>query len=88
MKRTEKSKANSRQKSKANSRQKSKANGRQDKSGANSRQEKSVANSWQSKPKECEGDKAKFDEKHTTEESSSQPVPKHPRTDADVWVGQ
>ena len=38
MKRTEKSKANSRQKSKANSRQKSKANGRQDKSRANSKQ--------------------------------------------------
>ena len=37
MKRTEKSKASSRQKSKANRRQKSRANGRQEKSIANSR---------------------------------------------------
>ena len=83
MKRTEKSIANSRQRSMANSRQKSIANSRQ-KSMANSRQDKSRANTWQSKPKDCDRDKAKYDEKHTTEESSSQPVPKHPRTDADV----
>ena len=66
MKRTEKSKANSRQKSKANGRQKSKDNGRQD------------------KPKDYDRDKAKNEDKHSTEESCSQPVPKHPRTDADV----
>ena len=70
MKRTEKSKANSRQKSKTNSRQKSIANGRQ------------------SKPKDHERDKAKYVEKHSTEESCSQPVPKHPRTDEDVQQEQ
>ena len=70
MKRTEKSKANSRQKSKANKRQKSKANSRQ------------------SKPKDCDRDKAKYEEKPSTEESCSQPVPKHPRTDADVQQEQ
>ena len=32
--------------------------------------------------------KAKNDEKHFTEESCSQPVPKHPRTDADVQQWQ
>ena len=37
-----------------------------------SRQEKSIANNRQSKPKDCDRDKAKYDEKHTTEESSSQ----------------
>ena len=72
MKRTEKSKANSRQKSKANSRQ----------------DKKSKANSRQSEPKDCDRDKAKYEEKHLTEESCSQPVPKHPRTDADVQQGQ
>ena len=61
MKRTEKSKANSRQKSKANSRQKSTANVRQ------------------SKPKDNDRDKAKYEEEHSTEESYSQPVPKHPK---------
>ena len=81
MKRTEKSKANSRQKSKANS--------RQEKSMANSRQEKSMAKSRQEgKPKDCDRDKAKYEEKHSTEESCSQPVPKHLRTDADVQQGQ
>ena len=63
MRRTEKSKANSRQKSKANNRQKSNANGRHDKSRANCRQ---------SKPKDCDRDKAKYEEKHSTEESCSQ----------------
>ena len=29
-----------------------------------------------------------YDAKHTTEESCSQPVPKHPRTDADFQQGQ
>ena len=29
-----------------------------------------------------------YDAKHITEESCSQPVPKHPRTDADVQQGQ
>ena len=87
MKRTEKSKANSRQKSKANSRQKSKANRRQ-KSKANGKQDKSIANGKQSEPKDCDREKAKFEEKHITGESCSQPVPKHPRTDADVQQGQ
>ena len=63
------------EKSKANNRQKSKANGRQD---------KSIASSSQSKPKDCDRDKVKYDAKHITVESCSQPVPKHPRTDADV----
>ena len=71
-KRTEKSKANSRQKSKANSKQKSTAN---------CRQEKRIANSGQSKPKDCDRDKAKCEEKHSAKESSSQPVP-------DVQQGQ
>ena len=127
MKRTEKSKANSRQKNKANSRkEKSKANSRQEKSKANSRQareeqshqqareeqsqqqareeqsqqqareeqsqqqaeEQSMANSRQGKPKDHDRDKAKYEEKHSTEESCSQPVPKHLRTDADVQQGQ
>ena len=78
MKRTEKSKPNSRQKSIANS--------RQDKIRANGRQEKSRANSRRSKPKDCDRDKAKYGEKHTAEESSSRP--KHPRTDAYVLEGQ
>ena len=55
MRRTEKSKANSRQKSKANSRQK-----------------KSIANGRQSKPKNYDRDKAKYEEKHSTDESCSQ----------------
>ena len=75
MRRTETSKANSRQKSKANGRQKSKANGRQ---------EKNIANGRQSEPKDCDRDKAKYEKKHLTDKSCSQPVPKHPRTDADV----
>ena len=54
---------------------------------ANSRQDKSRANSRQSKPKDYDRDKAKYEEKHSTEESCSQPVP-HPRTDADVQQGQ
>ena len=64
--------------SKANSRQKSTANSRQ----------KSKANGRQSEPKDGDRDKAKYDAKHITEESCSQPVPKHPRTDADVQQGQ
>ena len=72
MKRTEKSKANSRQeKSTGNGRQKSKANSRQKKSIANSRQ-KSRANSRQSKPKDSDRDKVKYEVKYegkyTTEE--------------------
>ena len=54
IKRTEKSKVNSRQKSKANSRQKSTAN---------SRQEKIIANNKQSKPKVHDRDKTKYEEK-------------------------
>ena len=42
----------------------------------------------QSQPKDYDRDKAKYDEKHFTEKSCSQPVPKHPRTDADVQQGQ
>ena len=61
---------------------------RTEKSIANSRQEKSSANGRQSKPKDYNRDKAKYEEKHSTEESYSQPVPKHPRTDVDVQQGQ
>ena len=53
------------EKSEANSRQKSKNNSRQ----------KSKANSWQSKPKDGDRAKAKYEEKHSTEESCSQRVP-------------
>ena len=77
--------ANSRQKSIANSRQKSIANRR--KNIAYNRQ-KSKAKGRQSEPKDCDRDKAKYDEKHITEESCSQPVPEHPRTDADVQQEQ
>ena len=66
--------------------EKSEANSRQDKIMANGRQEKSIANGRQSKPKD--GDKAKYDAKHITVVSCSQPPPKHPRTDADVQQGQ
>ena len=59
-----------------------------DKSRANGRQEKNKANSRQSEQKDCDRDKANFEVKHITEESCSQPVPKHPRTDADVQQGQ
>ena len=48
------------------------------------RTDKSIANSRRSKPKDCDRDKAKYEEKHSKEESCSQPVLKHPRTDADV----
>ena len=80
MKRTEKSKANSRQeksiansrqKRMANSRQKSIANSRQEKSIANSRQ-KSRANSRQSKPKDCDRFKAKHEEKHSKLQGKAQ----------------
>ena len=43
-----------------------------------------MANSRQGKPKDYDRDKAKYEEKHSTEKSCSQPVPKHSRTDADV----
>ena len=75
-------------KSKANSRQKSKANSRQDESRANGRQKKIIANSRQSEPKDGDRDKAKYAARHITEESCSQPVPKHPRTDSDVQQEQ
>ena len=52
------------------------------------RTEKRTANGRQSKPKDHDRDKAKYEEKHSTEDSCSQPVPKHPRTDADVQQGQ
>ena len=39
-------------------------------------------------PKDYDRDKAKYEEKHSTEESCSQPVPKHLRSDADVQEGQ
>ena len=58
------------------------------KSRANSRQEKSTANGRKIKPKDYDRDKAKYEEKHSTEESYSQPVPKRLRTDADVQQGQ
>ena len=56
--------------------EKSKTNSRQDTSRANGRQEKSMANGRQGKPKDYERDKAKYEEKHSAEESCSQPVPK------------
>ena len=84
--RRQKSKANSRQKCIANSRQKSIANSRQ-KSKANRRQ-KSRANSRQGKPKGYHRDKAKYEEKQSTEESCSQQVPEHLKTDADVQEEQ
>ena len=61
---------------------------RTEKSKANSAQKKSTANSRQSEPKDFDRDKAKYDEKHITEESCSQPVQKHRITDADVQQGQ
>ena len=74
------------EKSTTNSRQKSRANGRQD---------KSIAFGRQGKPKGSDRDKAKYEanyeEKHSTEvrlQQSSQPVSKHPRTDADVQQEQ
>ena len=71
MKRTEKTKANSRQKSKANSMQKSKAN---------SRQEKTIANGKQSKPKDCDRDKARYEEKYTvqSEPAATNPTSSNP----------
>ena len=80
MKRTEKSKANGRQKSRAN--------GRQDKSRANGRQDKSRAIGRQSKPKDCERDKAKYEEKHNTEESCSQPVPDVQQEQYELKLGE
>ena len=68
--------------------EKSKANSRQDNSRANGRQEKSIANGRQSKPKDNDRDKAKYEEKYITEESCSKPVQKRPRTDADAQQGQ
>ena len=68
--------------------EKSKANSTQDKSRANGRQEKSIADNRQGEQKDYDRDKAKYEEKHSTEESCSQPVPKHPRTDADIQQGQ
>ena len=88
MKRTEKSIANCRQKSKANSRQEqSQREARQEQSQQQAREDHGQQ-SRQSEPKDCDRDKAKYDEKHTTEERYSQPVPKHPRTDADAQQGQ
>ena len=84
MKRTE-SKATSRQKSKANSTQeKSKANGRQ-KRKANGTQEKCTANGRQSKPKDCDRDKARYEEKYTVQ---SKTAATHPTSDTDVQQGQ
>ena len=39
-------------------------------------------------PKDLDRDTEKYEEKNSTEESCSQPVPKHPRSDADVQEGQ
>ena len=60
------------EKSKANSRQKSKANGRQDKNIANGRHDKNIANVRQSKPKDYDRNKAKCEDKHSTQETCSQ----------------
>ena len=80
MKRTEKSKAISRQKSKAISRQMSKANGRQDKSRASSRQ---------SKPKDCEPRQGEVrGEAHTAEERGSQPVPEVQQEQCDLKLDE
>ena len=59
--------------------EKSKANGRQ----------KSIANSSaEANQEDCHRDKAKYEAKHITEESCSQPIPKHPKTDSDFQQGQ
>ena len=102
--RQDKSIANSRQKSTANGRQKSIANNRQDKNRANSRQkstangrQKSIANNRQDKNRangRQSNRRTATEEKRSTRistiqmQQSSQPVPKHPRTDADVQQGQ
>ena len=59
---------------------------REEQSQQQARQEQSQQQAKQTK--EYDRDKAKYEEKHSTEESCSQPVPKHPRTDADVQQGQ
>ena len=51
---------------------------RTEKSKANRRQ-KSIANGRQGESKDCDRDKAKYEENLSTEESCSQPLPKHPR---------
>ena len=58
-----------------------KSNSRQEKSKANSRQEKSIANGWQSKLKDCDRDKARYEEKYTVQ---SEAAATYPTSDADV----
>ena len=54
---------------------------RTEKSKATSRQEKSKANGRQSKPKDCDRDKARYEEKYTVQ---SKAAATHPTSDADV----
>ena len=54
---------------------------RTEKSKANSRQEKSIANGRQSKPKDCDRDKARYEEKDRVR---SKAAATHPTSDADV----
>ena len=54
---------------------------RTEKSKANSRQEKGIANGRQSKPKDCDRDKARYEEKYTVQSKSAAT---HPTSDADV----
>ena len=77
LKRTERAKPTSGKTEQSQKQAKTRANSnsRQVKSRANSRQEESIANGRQSEPKDCDLDKAKHEEKHSTEESCSEPVP-------------
>ena len=63
------------------SQQQSQQNSRQEKRKANSRQEKSMAKGRQSKPKDCDRDKARYEEKYTVQRKAAAT---HPTSDADV----
>ena len=58
---------------------------RQEQSQRQAREERSQQQA--SEPKDCDRDKAKYEEKHTTEESCSKQVAKHPRKNADIQQG-
>ena len=80
--REEQSQQQAEEQSQQNSRQeKSKANSRQEKCKANSRQEKSIAKGRQSKPKDCDRDKARYEENYTVQRKAAAT---HPTSDADV----
>ena len=78
--REEQSQQQAEEQSQQNSRQeKSQAHSRQEKSKANSRQEKSIAKGRQSKPKDCDRDKARYEEKYTVQRKAAAT---HPTSDA------